>query len=265
MMTTFQRSCAAVALATASLFGAGAQAALFEDDEARRAILDLRQRVEAQRQATEALTGALNGELRRANEENATLRRSLLELQNQIEALRSEIARMRGQGETLARELSEIQRRQKDIAQGVEERLRKFEPVQVTVDGREFAADPAEQRDFEAALASFRKGEFVAAQSAFNEFVRKHPSSGYRATALFWLGNAQYANRDYRGAIANFRALLQQSPDHPRAPEAVLSIANCQIELKDNASARKTLDDLVKAYPQSEAASAAKERLARLR
>lgn len=256
---------AAAALVAASLFGAPARAALFEDDEARRAIIDLRQRIEQQRQAGLAQNAALAEELRRASEENATLRRSLLDLQNQIELLRSELARMRGQGETLARDLSDVQRRQKDIQQGVDERLRKFEPVQVTVDGREFAADPAEQREFEAALAAFRKGEFVGAQSAFTDFVRKYPSSGYRATALFWLGNAQYANRDYRGAIANFRALLQQAPDHPRAPEAVLSIANCQIELKDNASARKTLDDLVKAYPQSEAAVAAKERLSRFR
>lgn len=252
------RSVLAAAMAAASLFTASAQAALFEDDEARRAILDLRQRVEQQRLAQDA-------ELRRANEENATLRRSVLELQNQIEALRSELARLRGSDEQLARDLADVQKRQRDIAQGVDERLRKFEPVQVTVDGREFAADPAEQRDFEAALGAFRRGDFVAAQSAFADFTRKYPSSGYRPTALFWLGNAQYANRDYRGAIANFRALLQQAPDHPRAPEAVLSIANCQIELKDNASARRTLDDLVKAYPQSEAASAARERLARLR
>jgi len=253
-----KRSLAAVALAVASLAGTTAQAALFEDDEARRAILELRQRMEQQRLS-------LAEELRRANEENVTLRRSVLELQNQIETLRSEIARMRGNDESLARDVSELQRRQRDMAQGVEDRLRKFEPVQVTVDGREIAVEPAEQRDFEAALGAFRKGEFPAAQTAFTEFLRKYPSSGYRATALFWLGNAQYANRDYRGAIANFRALLQQAPDHPRAPEAVLSIANCQIELKDNASARRTLDELVKAYPQSEAAMAAKERLARLR
>lgn len=158
-----------------------------------------------------------------------------------------------------------MQRRQKDVVQGVEERLRRIEPVKVTVDGREFAADPAEQRDFEAALAVFRRGDFPAAQTAFAEFLRRYPQSGYRTTALFWLGNAQYANRDYRGAIGNFRALLAQGPDHPRAPEAVLSIANCLIELKDNAGARRTLEDLVKAYPQSEAASAARERLARLR
>ncbi len=253
-----RKTLTAAALAAAALAGMPAQAQLFSDDEARRAILDLRQRVEQQRQT-------LTEDLRRATEENATLRRSLLDLQNQIETLRAELARLRGQDETLAREISEVQRRQKDLAQGVEDRLRKFEPVQVTVDGKEFSADPAEQKEFDAALGVFRKGDFTAAQGAFTEFLRRFPQSGYRPTALFWLGNAQYATRDYRGAIANFRLLLQQAPDHPRAPEAVLSIANCQIELKDNASARRTLDDLVKAYPQSEAASAAKERLARLR
>jgi tol-pal system protein YbgF len=228
------------------------------DDEARRAILDLRQKVEANRQANAA-------ELQRLQDENAQLRRSILELQNQIETTRGDMARLRGENETLARGVSDMQRAQKDITASVDERLRKFEPVQVTVDGKDFTADPGEQRDFEAALATFRKGDFPAAQAAFSDFIRRYPASGYKPTALFWLGNAQYATRDYRGAIANFRALLAQAPDHPRAPEAVLSIANCQIELKDNAAARKTLDELVKAYPQSEAAGAAKERLARLR
>src|SRR5205085_5728571 len=142
-MIRINRSVLAAALVAASLFTASAHAALFEDDEARRAILDLRQKMDQ--------------ELRRANDENAALRRSLLELQNQIEAVRSEMARMRGSDEQLARDLADLQKRQRDIAQGVEDRLRKFEPVQVTVDGREISVDPAEQRDFEASLAAFRK------------------------------------------------------------------------------------------------------------
>ncbi len=248
------------ALAAALLLGASpmASAALFEDDEARRAILELRQRNEAQRVAAER--GA-----EEQRQEITQLRRSLLELQTQIESLRGEIARLYGQNEQVLRDVADVQRRQKDIVQGVEDRLRKVEPAKVSVDGREFIADPTESRDFEAALAIFRKGEFAAAQAAFADFIKRFPQSGFRPTALFWLGNAQYANRDYRGAITNFRALLAASPDHPRAPEAVLSIANCQIELKDNPGARRTLDELVRAYPQSEAAVAAKERLARLR
>ena len=254
----------AVAALAAVWLGAApfASAALFEDDEARRAILDLRQRVEAQRLASERQAD----DLRRLNEDaNSQLRRSLLDLQTQIESLRGEIARLTGQNEQLLRDISEMQRRQKDLAQGVEERLRKVEPSQVQVDGREFIADPTEAREFEAALAIFRKGDFPAAQAAFAQFIQRYPQSGFGPTALFWLGNSQYANRDYRGAIANFRALIAAAPAHPRAPEAVLSIANCQIELKDTAGARRTLDELVKAYPQSEAAVAARERLARLR
>jgi tol-pal system protein YbgF len=253
------RPVAAVALAAACMGASSlASAALFEDDEARRAILELRQRTEAQRVASERQAEDLR-------QDSAQLRRSMLDLQNQIEALRGELARMRGENEQQVREISDLQRRQKDIAQGVDDRLRKFEPSKVSVDGKEFIADPNESRDFEAALATFRKGEFPAAQAGFADFIKRYPQSGFRPTALFWLGNAQYANRDYRGAIGNFRIMLSAAPDHPRAAEAVLSIANCQIELKDNAAARRTLDELIKSYPQSEAAAAAKERLARLR
>jgi tol-pal system protein YbgF len=259
------RPLVATLLAGGALLAGPSHAALFEDDEARRAILDLRGKVEQQRLATEATIQRQADELHRATEDNSQLRHSLLDLQNQIEALRGEIARLRGANEQISRDLSEVQRNQKDMAQGVEDRLRKVEPAKVTLDGRDFTADPAETRDFEASLAIFRRGDFPAAQTSFTEFVRRYPQSGYRPTALFWLGNAQYANRDYRGAIANFRLLLSQAPDHARAPEALLSIANCQIELKDSPGARRTLQELVQTYPQSEAGNAARERLARLK
>jgi tol-pal system protein YbgF len=235
-----------------------ANAALFEDDEARRAIIDLRQKVDvSQQRVTE--------ELRKAADDNAQLRRSLLDLSNQIETLRTEMANLRGQNEQLTRGITEVQRTQKDITQGVDERLRKVEPSKVTVDGREFSAEPAEKQEFEAALAGLRKGDFAAAQTSFTGFLKRYPQSGYKSSSLFWLANAQYALRDYRSAVANFRALAAADPDHMRAPEALLSMANCQVELKDTRAARKTLEDLVKTYPQSEAASVAKERLTKLK
>lgn len=257
---------AVLALGGALLMGLSpARAALFEDDEARKAILDLRQKVEANRVQSQSATDKLLEESRRASEENVLLRKSLLDLQSQIEQLRGELANFRGQQEQFTRSLSDMQVRQKDIVQGVEERLSKVEPAKVSMDGAEFSAEPREKSDFDAALAVFRKGDFAPAQAAFTDFLRRFPSSGYAPSALFWLGNAQYAVRDYAGAIASFRALLTRAPEHSRAPEAVLSIANCQIEMKDTRAARKTLEDLMKAYPQSEAAGAAKERLTRLR
>ena len=240
-------------------------AALFDDDEARKAIIDLRQRFDVLRQDVDALR--LNSEQgkSRSAEDAVAMRRSLLDLQNQLETIRSEMAKLRGLNEQLSRDLANVQRRQTDIAQGVDDRIRQFEPVKVVLDGREFVVGVEEKKDYEAALATFRQGNFPAAQSVFLEFLKRYPQSGYGPSALFWLGNAQYATRDYKQAIVNFRALIAREPEHLRAPEAVLSIANCQVELKDAPGARKTLGDLIKAYPQSEAAVAAKDRLARLK
>ena len=81
----------------------------------------------------------------------------------------------------------------------------------------------------------------------------------------FWLGNAQYGRREYKEAVGSFRALLASRPEHPKAPEAMLAIANCQVELKDPKGARKTIGELVQAYPKSEAAQAGRERLASIK
>ena len=237
------------------------QAALFEDDEARRAILELRQ---SQRALQERLDRQ-GQEVKALSEDNGQLRRALLDFQAQIEALRAELSGMRGDKEVLLKDLADTQRRLKDQAQVVEERFRKFEPLTVSLDGIEFQADPAEKREFENALAVFRRGDFTPAANAFADFIRRYPQSGYVPQSLFWLGNAQYATREYKLAITNFRSLLSVAAQHPRAAEALLSIANCQVELKDTKAARKTLEDLVKDFPQSEAAAAAKERLSRLK
>lgn len=233
----------AVALAAGVLLGSTGHAALFEDGDARRAILELRERVERQ------------------GEEIQNFQRSLLEQQNQFEALRTETARLRGEKEELTREL----RRAQELSQGVDDRLKKFEPTQVKVDGVEFVADPAETKAYEDALAIFRKGEFALASTAFNDFIKRNPKSGYVLPSLFWLGNAQYANRSYASAISNFNTLLSKAPNHMRAAESMLSVANCQLELKDIKTAKKTLGDVVKNYPHTEAAAAASERLAKLK
>jgi len=233
-------------------------AALFEDDEARKAILDLRQRVEKLRTDTDQIQNS-------SKDESAGMGRGLLDLQRQMELLRSDLALTRGANEKLTKEVADLQQHYKDDMQSLSERLAKLEPTKVTVDGLEFAVGPAERRDYEAALLVFRKGDFVSAQSLFAGFLSRYPASGYAVSALFWLGNAQYATKDYKEAIINFRALVAKNPEHLRAPEAVLSIANCQLELKDSKGARATLNNLIKAYPQSEAAVAAKERLVSLK
>ena len=243
----------------------GAQAALFEDDEARRAILDLRQKLDATQQGVKQVQAQLQAQVQTQSDEIAGLRRALLDLQNQIEVLKADQSKMRGANEQLIKDLSELQIKQKDVLQTVDSRISKFEPIKVVLDGLEFQADPAEKKEFDSALAVFRTGDFAAAQASMLNFLRRYPTSGYAASSLFWIGNAQYATKDYKESVANFRKLLSIAPQHARAPEAMLAISNCLVELKDMKGARKAMEELISAYPGSDAAQTAKDRLARLR
>ena len=259
------RLLAALALC-ATLCAPPARAGIFDDDEARRAILDLRTKLEQaseQQRARQAEQMSQFGS--QLTEQINQLKRSLLDLNNQREQLRADNAKLRGQQEQLARDVAELQRKQKDIQSGVEDRMRKFEPQRVTLDGHEFTAEPDEKRQYDEAMEALRSGDFAATATALAAFRKRYPASGYNESVLFWLGNAQYGLRQYKEAVVSFRALVSAAPEHPKAPEALLAIANCQAELKDAKSARRTIDELLKAYPKSEAAQAGKERLASLK
>ncbi len=235
--------------------------ALFEDKDARLAILELRKQVDALRQQTERLSKEASA----SADDGEQMRRALLDLQSQVDGLKAELSQAKGDRDLLLRELAYTQRKLKDQAQGVEERLRKFEPIRVSIDGVDREVEPNEAKDYDQALAVFRKGDFAAASLMFSDFNRRYPQSPYLVQSLFWLGNSQYATRDYKGAMVSFRQLIQSAPEHSRVPESWLAIANCQIELKDAKAARRTLEDLIKSHPASEAASAAKERLSKLK
>ena len=259
---------AAFVAALALLCTSAAHAGLFDDEEARKAIVDLRARIvamEDQGKSRGTEVAAANVQSAQLTEQLAALRRSLLDLNNQLESMRGEIAKLRGNDEQVLREVAELQRRQRDVGQAIDERLRKVEPTKVTMDGREFMVDPEEKRTFDEAFAAIRNGDFDKSVAQLANFQRRYPGSPYTDAARFWLGNSQYGRRDYKEAITTFRGFVTSSPDHPRAPEALLAVANSQAEMKDPRGARKTIEDLMKAYPQSEAAQAGKERLASIK
>ena len=82
--------------AAAMLLAHPAHADLFADNEARRAILDLRQRYQM------------------IDEENAEILANQQKMQKEIDTLRGELSRTRTREEQLARDIAELQRRQKE-------------------------------------------------------------------------------------------------------------------------------------------------------
>lgn len=251
-----------------------AQAQLFGgDDQARRAIIELRERVEANRltaeQANQALQQQQTELTQRLDEELLGLRRNLVEIGTQNDALRRELAELRGHNERLAHLVAELQRQQRDLQRDwqaqLDQRLRPLEPITVTVEGVEFQTRPEEVQAFDAAMVVLRASDFERAARLFGEVVAQFPRSGYVVPALYWQGNAQYAARQHAASVETFRRMIASSPRHPRVPDALLGIANAHIAQRDNRAARAALQELIQAHPTTEAAAVARERITRLR
>lgn len=243
---------AACALTAASPGWAG----IFDDEEARNQISDLRTKT---------------------NERLDTQSRAQLDLANQIEALKGEMARLRGQVETLTYELETAKKRQQDFYIDLDGRLRKFEPGGGTTESKvggetagasgqpatpKKASDPAEETHaYEAALNLFKAGKYKESAGAFDAFVKSYPDSDLAPSAQYWLGNSYYGLRDCKKAIEAQKAVVARWGSHPKAPDAMLNISTCQQEMGDAKGAKQTLEMLASKYPGTPSGDAAAKRL----
>src|SRR5690554_5296547 len=125
-----------------------APAYAFADDEARRAILDLREQL-----------NALVDQSRQIRVQQA----------DQIETLQQEVARLRGEVERLGHVAQ-----RNEPAQGNQNET----TIQVS--------DPAEQAAYNEAMLSFRAGQYADAVNAFTRFIQSYPQSALVHEARFY-------------------------------------------------------------------------------
>ena len=231
-----------------------ARAGMFDDEEARNAIANLRVQVEANQKAAEE---------RLARLETQAQDRAI-DIARQIDELKQDLARLRGQIEVQGHQIETLDRRQKDLYVDLDARLRKLEASAKAQEKPAVApADPvAEGKAYEAALNEFKLNHYQASIAAFQGFLAAYPNSQQLSSAQYWIGNAYYALRDYKMAIAAQQKLLATWPDSAKAPDAMLNIASCQAELGQTRMARETLQALMKKYPGTPAAEEGKKRLA---
>jgi tol-pal system protein YbgF len=259
-----------------ALFAAACPAAagLFDDDIARKQIVEQQGRLDALSQQQEQVAERL------AKMEEALKNQPVIALASQIEALREDMRQLRGQIEVVANNIEVAAKRQRDMYVDLDSRLRRLEQpgggatppaapgsgsAPATGGSPSASASTDEGRAYEAAQEQRRSGNYQGAIAAFQGFITQHPKSPLAARAQYWIGDSYYNLRDFRSAIANQQKLLSAYPDSTSVPDALLNIASSQMELGDGAAARKTMDGLVARYPTSEAAEKAKRRLTTLR
>jgi tol-pal system protein YbgF len=259
--TTFSLTTLTVALLVGLASFAGPVWAIFGDDEARKAVLEVRGKLDVLQRDTQRQLNEIEQRLKRVEQGQ----RTNLDQQNQIEALRQEVARLRGQLEVQLNELAQTRKQQKELSTALDSRLKQFEPVQVTIDDKTFSVEQSEKRAYDSALELFRASDFKGAIAAFQSFQKTYPESPYIPLVLYWQGGAQYANGEFKAAVATLDQLPRKYPDNARVPDALLILGNAQADAGDRKSARETFKSIGDKFPGTPASGAAKERMAALR
>jgi tol-pal system protein YbgF len=242
-----------------------AMAGLFADDDARKQVKQLEQRI-----------AKLEQTLSSAEAEKEQFIRSTLDLQMQMEALSTELRKLRGQNEEYLHNLQDAEKRQKDFYIDLDTRLRRVEASEAAAaastpseraDGtKDVSVDPAsENRAFESAYALYKSEKYQNAAAAFRDFLKNFPQSVHEANVHYWMGNAYFLLKDYKNSINSYQLLIEKYQDHPRVQEAMLNTADCQLSLNNKTAAKKTLKQLISQFPGSDASEKAKKRLASIK
>ncbi len=266
-------------LLSAQLFAIGGHAALFDDKEARKKILEVEEAMNSQGQAnqTEIANVKKDFEQRLQAIEAITKGGGLMDMQNQIESFKQEVSRLKGELEVANHNVEATQQRQKDLYGDTDSRLRKLESSATppATDGltdasapqsaAAVAAAPAkntqEYQLLELANGLSKVSKHKDAFNAYDKFLKDYPNSALAADATYGLGYSQFALKNYKSAIATQQKLLNLHPESPKVPDAMLNMANSQIQLGLVPGAKKTLRDLVDQFPNSEVTPTAQKRL----
>jgi tol-pal system protein YbgF len=101
---------------------------------------------------------------------------------------------------------------------------------------------------------------------AFRTFLKDYPKSSLAPSAQYWIGEALYSDKDYKGAEEEFLTVLKDYKGSDKAPDAALKLGYCFYELKEWDKARKTLEDVISFFPDNaETTKLAKERLDKMK
>lgn len=245
-----------------SVFTISAQAALFDDTEARKKILDVESEMQTNDQAQAAEIADLKQRLQVQTQ-------SMLDMQNELELFRNEIAQLRGSVEVLQHALETADQRQKDLYTDTDSRIRALESGTSTInpdDPNAQVVEPGavETEDiaaYKSAYALSQDAKHQEAFEAYDSFVKNYPDSQLMPDALYGLGYSQFALKSYKSSIVSQQKLLDNHPDNKKVPYALYSIANSQIQLGQVKSAKATLKKLIEDYPNADVIPNAKRRL----
>jgi tol-pal system protein YbgF len=119
---------------------------------------------------------------------------------------------------------------------------------------RPSALDPEAKKAYEAALAKVQAKQYERGLEGLNAFLVRWPDHPYAENAMYWRGEAYFAQGEYLRAAEQFEAVLARFSGGNKAADALLKLGMCHDRLGASSRAREYWDRLKNEYPRSDAA-----------
>lgn len=118
------------------------------------------------------------------------------------------------------------------------------------------------QRTYDAAFSLVRSGSYADAINAFNSFLQIYGDDNeYSVNAYYWLGELHAYQHEYTQANDALNRVVTQYAKSNKVPDAMLKLGIVNQKLDDQAKANEWFTQLIKQYPDSNAARMAKSYL----
>lgn len=138
----------------------------------------------------------------------------------------------------------------------------------VAVEDSEVSGDPDEaaqvREEYEAAWKLLQNKDYRGAIAQFRRFLRRNPNSNFADNAQYWIGESYYALKEFDQAILEFDVVRRQYPNGDKVPAALLKQGYAFAELGDRVDARLILQEVIDRYPQSQEAQKARSKVSSL-
>ncbi len=184
-------------------------------------------------------------------------------LQSAMERQEHTIQSLSGQITELESRLQRQAEELEQLRQAPQQPLTVSQPVQASPGQGEAAAplqtDGSPTEIYLQAFADYASGRYQAATHGFTTFLQRFPNNSYASNAQFWLGDCYFNQQQYPQAIQEFTRVLNDYPNAPKSPDALLKIATAQLQLGATVEARQTVDTLNRRFPKSPATQKALE------
>lgn len=114
---------------------------------------------------------------------------------------------------------------------------------------------------YQAAYLDYTKGNYDLAIAGFKDYLNKFPEAEFAGNAQYWIAESLYSMGKYDEAVPEFDKVITKYASSPKVPGALLKKGYALDALKRPKDAKEAYQELIKKYPDSEAAKLAEERL----